>query len=724
MSERREDESLRVAVIGGGCAAMAAVAELSRPRPGRPAPQITVYQLGHRLGGKGASGRGASGRIEEHGLHLWMGYYENAFRLMRETYEELGRDPSRCPLARWSDAFSPANRNGVTDYSPGGGWRPWLVEFPPAPGLPGDGGAELYGVAGYLSRLGSLAVTLLRTLPAGAAATPKRRGGRSELFDDLPDDDALTASVGAAAARLLRYGAAVGLGALIEATELLAGALSVGGRLPEGPLHSLATGIAQTLRGALASRIANDDETRRLWEIVDLVLATIRGALRARLLLDPRGFDALDDLDAREWLAENGASRESLDSAFLRGLYDLAFAYAEGDPERPSIAAGAALRGSLRAFFTYRGAFFWRMNAGMGDVVFAPLYELCRRRGVKFEFFHKLTQIELGGSSSAQHVARLHLDVQARVRGGGQYEPLVDVGGLPCWPSEPDYAQLEGGARIRREGWDLESQWDDRRAVARVLEVGRDFDVVVLGVPLGVVPIVGAELLAASPKYQKMVDSVRSVATQALQLWLRPTTPELGWRHGHPVNVSGFEEPFDTWADMSHLVPREAWASPPGSIAYFCNALPEAGLPPSQLSSAEGARYVRGQRARVRAHAVEFLDRDLGELWPLAVSPSGGFRWELLQGAAADAGPDAIDGQFLTANVRPSDRYTQSLPGTGRNRISPLDRTFDNLTLAGDWTASGLDTGCVESAVMSGLLAAHSLTGSPRLEEIVGYDHP
>ena len=50
--------------------------------------------------------------------------------------------------------------------------------------------------------------------------------------------------------------------------------------------------------------------------------------------------------------------------------------------------------------------------------------------------------------------------------------------------------------------------------------------------------------------------------------------------------------------------------------------------------------------------------------------------------------------------------------------------SVDNLTIAGDWTATGLDSGCIESAVISGLLAAHALSRRPRLEEIVGYDHP
>ena len=37
------------------------------------------------------------GRIEEHGLHIWLGYYENAFRLLRECYAELGADRAAGP---------------------------------------------------------------------------------------------------------------------------------------------------------------------------------------------------------------------------------------------------------------------------------------------------------------------------------------------------------------------------------------------------------------------------------------------------------------------------------------------------------------------------------------------------------------------------------------------------------------------------------------------------
>src|SRR5919201_5017043 len=119
----------RVAILGGGMAGLAAAWALSDPRDPN-APEVTVYQRGWRLGGKGASSRGEHGRIEEHGLHVWLGYYDNAFRLIREVYDELDRastDP-HCPIATWRDAFEPADRVGVADARDGE-WSPWVATF-------------------------------------------------------------------------------------------------------------------------------------------------------------------------------------------------------------------------------------------------------------------------------------------------------------------------------------------------------------------------------------------------------------------------------------------------------------------------------------------------------------------------------------------------------------------------------------------------------------------
>jgi hypothetical protein len=181
------------------------------------------------------------------------------------------------------------------------------------------------------------------------------------------------------------------------------------------------------------------------------------------------------------------------------------------------------------------------------------------------------------------------------------------------------------------------------------------------------------------------------------------------------VTLSGFVEPFDTWADMHHLLRHEAWPRTPRGLAYFCSVLPDAPGSPAD------------QHERVRANAVRFLDRDVGHLWPKARLPSGGFAWELLAtppGWRGRNGPARFASQYWTANVNPSDRYTLALPGSARYRISPLDPTYDNLTVCGDWTDCGFNSGCVEAAVMSGRLAAHALSRAPSLADIVGFDHP
>ncbi len=709
----------KVAIVGGGCAAMATAFELTRPSlAGRY--QVTVYQQGFRLGGKGASSRGAAGRIEEHGLHLWLGFYENAFRMMRECYAELARDPETCPVVSWRDAFEPASHVGIVDWSPDSGWEPWTAVFPPLPGEPGDDFSRdnPYTVTGYVVRM----LEVLRALLG--AATQKVEPGRpdaSEFANATPLEKLGT---------LLRYwrlAALAGAGELLAVVEQLSQ-----GQVSEAaaPLGSLLDRLQAGLLTERARVMESGQDARRVWNVLELVLAIFRGLLREGTLLDPRGLDSLDDYDIRDWLRKHGASEEALGSGFVRGLYDLAFAFEAGDIARPGIAAGQALRGALRFFFTYRGAFFWKMRAGMGEIVFAPLYELLLRRGVRFEFFHRLEDVRLSADAEP-HVAALEFDLQARIVGGVGYAPLIDVGGLPCWPTEPDFAQLEDGARLAAEAWDFESFWDRRRTASKTLEVGRDFDFVVLGVGIGALPHVCSELLARDARFREMCAHVKTVATQAGQAWLACDLPALGWPLPS-VTLSGFVEPFDTWADMSHLIPRELWpvqGRQPQSLAYFCSVLPDLPDEPPRPGPGEFVAYLPHVRAQVCDRFTEFLGQQVQHLWPKAATPEAGFRWELLIAPEPKldrslVGPERVRHQFVSANISPTDRFTLSLPGSTKHRISPLDRTYDNLSIVGDYTACGFNESCVESAVMSGRLGAHAIAQSPSLEAIVGYDHP
>ncbi len=709
-------------MIGGGCAAMTAVYELTRPvHQGNY--EVTVYQLGWRLGGKGASGRGPSDRIEEHGLHLWMGFYENAFRLMRECYAEAGRDPRTCRIADWRDAFMPDHFNALADRTPRGEWLPWKVHLPPLPGLPGEPAERIppWTVADYVGRTVTLLRTLLQAVQVHVGKVTEESSGSRAQGGPFPTNPA---AVSEGVARLLRMGQLASFGAILEGLNLMQVGLAAFSQYPQSALLQLHEMVAQGVRNQLEALIVSNDELRRLWEIIDLTLAVVRGTIRHQLITDKRGFDAINDYDCRQWLRMNGASERSVNSAFVRALYDLAFAYEDGDVNKPRVAAGVAVRGSLRAFFTYRGAFFWKMQSGMGDVVFAPLWEVLKKRGVRFEFFHRLENVGLAAQHPGEqpYVDRLELDVQATLRDGAEYQPLVDVRGLPCWPSDPDWAQLADGKRLKREKVDFESHWDRRRVGAKTLKVGEDFDIALLAVGIGAIPDVCKELMARDERWKTMMEHVKSVPTQALQVWMREDMQALGWKDG-PVNVSGFVEPFDTWADMTHLTSEESHREHVRSIAYFCSVLPDA---PLEDMKREG--YPIERAAEVRQNAVRFLERDIVHLWPKAGNRAG-FRWEILvdsrrrpeSGAQGEA---RIEGQYWRANVNPSDRYALALPGSIQYRISPLDSTYDNLVVAGDWTACGFTEGCVEAAVISGMLAAHAISKSPPLEHITGYDHP
>jgi uncharacterized protein with NAD-binding domain and iron-sulfur cluster len=732
-----DQKPIKVAVIGGGCAAISAAFELSRPAHNAKY-QVTIYQLGWRLGGKGASGRGPADRIEEHGLHLWMGSYENAFRLIRECYAELGRDRRKCRIADWRDAFSPAPFIGLAKRSPNGTYWNFLSYFPPGDGLPGDpvGENDPFTVTSYLARTASILRTLLLAVQASRSArtSTEAGSGRSKTGrsnQSVPNSGETAADPSKRIARLVGLGLIATTAGLVEAVEMLETVIASRSTYPVNGITQLLEVIAASARRQIEAMVENDPELVVFWHGIDLAMASMRGIIRFGLVSDPRGFDAINDYDFREWLRINGASENSLDSPFIRGAYDLVFAYEDGDYERPRHGAGVALRGALRMLFSSRGAIFWKMHAGMGDVVFAPMYELLSKRGVAFRFFHRLEKVRLANPSDLApgeraYVKALEFDVQAKVKNGKEYEPLRDVAGLPCWPSKPDYLQLIEGGKFEREERDFESHWDRRHVATKTLRVTEDFDFVVLGVGLGAIPHVCQDLIQRDQRWRDMVKHLKTVNTQAFQIWLREDMEQLGWRDP-PLALSAFVQPFETWADMSHLIREERWKNNPKAIAYFCSVLKDP-VSPREVSADS---HLRQRRLEVRDNAIRYLNHEIVQLWP-KVTRRDEFRWDLLMdpkekvsGRKAHRCSEArFDSQYWTANVNPSDQYVLSLPGTQKYRISPLDNTYDNLTIAGDWTTCGLDAGCVEAAVISGRLAAHAISSSPALEEIVAFDHP
>jgi len=465
--------------------------------------------------------------------------------------------------------------------------------------------------------------------------------------------------------------------------------------------------VLDAIRGALDYE--KRPEHKRSWLLMSLVTATARGILADQLITDPRGFRAINDEDFGAWLLRHGGHRDVLEFPLIRGLYDLVFGYEDADPRRPAFGAGLAVFLTGLVLFEYKGAVFWKMTAGMGDIVIAPIYQVLRQRGVTFEFFHRLDGLHLDARHQA--IDAITMGRQVRLADGiDHYEPLTTVRGLPVFPARPLGDQVSASDRARIHDWhSLETHWGrEADAGNRVLRRGVDFDHVVLAVSLGMVDIVAKELVADRPDWRDMTTHVRTVATQGLQIWLRRDEPSLGWRGKPAVTTSAYLPPFETWASMAQTLWAEDWPDddPARTVAYFCGSL-DAPWPIDE----DPASYVRRCEERVRADAVKFMNRGIGLWFPKAVSEAG-FAWDLLCG------------QHVSVNIDPSDRYVQSVPGSDRYRLRPDESGYDNLVLAGDWTDCGMNAGCIEAAVRSGLQAANVLLGRGRHYGIRGYYLP
>jgi uncharacterized protein with NAD-binding domain and iron-sulfur cluster len=652
----------KIAILGGGVGSMATALQLTSAKDWRSQYDITVYQMGWRLGGKGASGRGEHCRIEEHGLHVWLGFYENAFRIIRQVYEEnkVNRPPG-APLREWAEAFRKHNFVAVTDSVPAGSashWEVWPVHFPEVAGTPGDGKPL------------TLWESFLRWI-----------GWLEEFFRDSyagsPAD-------------------AVPLGQ-IESANTFARSLNTDPwkqtRLDQERLAKLLTEFRESVREVTKPGLDNGVlASRRLFETVDLGVSVAVGLLRGGYLMNPATLDKLD-VELQTWLKKQGASPLAYDvhqSALLRALYDLVFAYVNGDPAQPSFEAGVALRCMLFIVGAYKGAIFWKMQAGMGDVVFGPIYQVLKNRGVKFEFFHRVAGLDLNPAGTA--VVAIRMDVQATLKNPRTgYAPLLVCENLPSWPAQPLYDQLVQGHALQQGGYDLESFWTTWvNPSTKTLKVGADFDQVVLGISIGALPYLFSELAELPVSFQLMLKNVQTVRTQAMQLWVNRRLDDLGWTQGSVV-LDAFANPLNTWAVMDQLIPRENW--PAGSVEgihYFCGPM-VGGIPPRQDTHAPAEAL-----ALVKAAAGRFIQNDLPFLWPKMNNPAL-----------------KIVSQYLRANINPTERYVLSLPGSTQYRLRANESGLDNVVLAGDWTNNGFNAGCVEAATMSGIQASNAIQGKP-----------
>ncbi|MGD8320868.1 MAG: NAD(P)-binding protein, partial [Gemmatimonadota bacterium] len=673
----------KVAILGGGVGAITTAFELTQPEL-RGKYDVTVYQLGWRLGGKGASGRNpdAGARIEEHGIHFWSGVYDNAFHAIRTAYEELDRPPG-APLATWWDAFKPAEAPMSLMEHFQGTWKPWTIESVRNPERPGSPGKHLLlPMWVYVSE----ALQVLRGWfdeSRRAARLHHRRppGFWARLLRNVEHYlTMLFVDVG---------------GHVLDAVFAVLGFFYrfVGPLMPRGVkqlFHALihffllmvveVSRLFVTMHWWHVRKHLDDVEIREAWAPVNLGLGLLRGVLREEVVT--KGFQTIAHLDFREWLrphivwdaVEDSSPYEpggrdaerslALNSPFAMLLYNSDFAFEDGETTKPRLDAGVVAYTLLRLALTTKGTLLWQMEAGMGDTIFTPLYQVLERRGVKFEFFRKVKGLHV--SEDGESIGSVTIARQAELAAGrDRYDPLVDVKGLACWPSVPHWEQLRDGERYRSEGVNFED-WYGPEIDEMEIRAGQDYDVLILGISLGAHPYVCSELMEARPAWKAMVDNIARVRTQSAQMWFTKTAWDMGFEEERASpSVSCYDvSNFDVWFDLSHLLCREGWSEDPEkaprSLAYI-NGCMQGHIPRDRTQTPEELDQ-KAHNARIEELGEAFLVNDVFRIYSNEAAP-GRFDWGCLFDPTDRTGPARLSAQYARANVQPTELYVQSLPG-------------------------------------------------------------
>ncbi len=701
----------RIAILGGGPAGLSTAYHLTKKRGWENEYEITVYQMGWRLGGKAASSRASKTygrRIEEHGIHLFGNFYLNMFQMLKDCYDTLYKDengnpiPTDEPVTEIDKAFLGSNFQGLPDFVDGKwvfntGWlahndgKPWNGELPDPAVIAKDIGYQVYA-------------TLTGKKPPFEPHV-KPGGEGSRIFRWIED-------------RLLGWLARTLWKHLRKASHD----------------HSKTLGVLVRIRRWIQRWMhwrANHSVTFR-WKFiqVDLMTTLLQGIIADDVF--DHDIDALDKWDYREWLQRHDIDPMTLASGFAQIVPNIGFNYPDGDSTGfPAFSAAPYVYFFLRQIYAEGDALYF-FAAGTGDSVVAPVYRTLLKRGVKFEFFHRVTDVVPGSDDTIDEV---RFDVQATTRNSSAYEPMIRVKGMYSWPPHPKYEDLNEGDALRDEHIDLESYWTPWKGKERVLKCGADgpdgFDYAVLAISVAAHRDICSKIIDQKPDWQEMVDHIDAFPTQHLQVWLDKTVEELGWRfpsiEGTTNRVVGanYTYPFNTFCDFTDLIEWEDWPAEytPKSVIYWSGPLQK----PKEWPHFSDHGFPAEQNIRVRATSIQYLRTIRGLLPDANDNPdqpqSLNFDWlHTPEPAKAGRGEDSIDQQFWKVNIDPTERYVASIKNTVQYRKKAWESGYRNLALAGDWTYNGMNIGSIECATTSGALASLALSGYPKVKDIPGAD--
>ncbi|MEO8796779.1 MAG: FAD-dependent oxidoreductase, partial [Polyangiaceae bacterium] len=437
-------------------------------------------------------------------------------------------------------------------------------------------------------------------------------------------------------------------------------------------------------------------------QLFEFTRILVQGTI-AEIALSAKSFDDFDGIDFRAWMKKHGASDEILNGPICQIPYDGVFAYAGPDTNSPLLAAGLAIRGLLRLSFFYESAPYFVMNAGMGEAVFAPIYEVLKGRGVEIDFFTKVIEVHMAGTVADKVVVQRQATITA---GPSAYAPLVPLttmqGSIPTWARDFDPAQLDNAALIA--GKDFFSDAETYFESTETFSLGADYDHVVCALPA---PVTAKVLtgIAANAELSKIA-SIETVSTIQVQAWLEQKIEDLGWKFGG-VALGGFMQPLDMFLECSRLLPAEPWpgATRPLGLLYACGP-----FTPAWGGATTDPTFAPAMAAAARTQARAFMKDHWVRVLPGADAGAG----ELDFGVAYSPAPvalDRFDDVYVRANTNKSDQYVYCAPGALIYRPRPTSPSRTNLHFAGDWTRNGIDVPCMEGVTMSALTVVEAITG-------------
>jgi len=679
--EPRKPGVVEVAVLGGGPAGLACAWLLSNPRDkdNKPAWRppadkkldltVKLVEKEFRLGGKAASGRrrddGEQFRVEEHGLHVLMGFYKNTLEILStlgalDSLQDINTtllppadggslaESWRLSLAPWEKPAGPAPRplldwvkkldavgrhewnsfklKGVAEFLDGGG----------ANALP----SNEHTSAAFLL-LGQARPTprpLLRTfvrvwqLVASQAPSASKRANAQWL-------DNMTTQV------LLRRVtlAEMGHAAQAERDTMPAGARSLVAQPPEEALGPLAEILRDHARSALQGK---EPEVLLAREAIELSTTISIGLDKAGLLptwslADPgnlvkdrreymawvRKVQKLDSMSLSNWLRSHDVEkdfpeRSRILAAITAGLFTT--------PD--NIAAGTFINGLARLLLTYDDAPYKRMRGGTGEAVIGPIFESLKAS--------KRVEVSTGAEVT---------DI-AFVNGRARSVKLSTKG-------EEDHTLFKKWLDGRRAGWPAP-------AVGTTFAPAKPSDVEADAFVLAIPPF--QQTLPGLP--EELANKLRSInhcATVGVQCWTtgRGRFPE--------AIFSGLPEPLRCAAVMDHLQDEEG-AGVQFAPVYYCGDIDDSTADAWSKNSAPIDQWLKDNFPRFQDGAVA---RE-----PLKI-----------------------------VNHQLSNRYVCADVKTQAARLYPFETGVANLWLAGDWTRTALSCGSLEAAVTSGLEAARDI---------------